>query len=49
MIENNVKNDNPEIDEPPPILSSWKQIYGIVFLNLVLLIILFYIFTEVFS
>jgi len=37
------------IEEKPPILSSWKQLYTIVFLNLVLLVILFYVFTLVFS
>ena len=37
------------VEEKPPILKSWNQLYAIVFLNLVLLVILFYIFTEYFS
>ncbi len=41
------KKDNA--DEKPPVLKSWKQVYSVVFLNLVILIILFYIFTRIFS
>jgi len=37
------------IDEKPPVLKSWKQVYTVVFLNLVVLIILFYLFTKIFS
>ena len=40
---------NRTVEEKPPILSSWKKIYTIVFGNLVLLIILFYLFTKYFS
>lgn len=36
-------------DEKPPILSSWNQLYGLVLLNLIVLIVLFYIFTKSFS
>ncbi|MGE5412455.1 MAG: hypothetical protein ACM3MI_15960 [Clostridiales bacterium] len=36
-------------EERPPILSSWRQLYLLVFLNLVVLIILFYTFTKLFS
>ena len=48
MAEHN-KNNEEIVEENPPILSSWKQLYTIVFLNLVVLIVLFYVFTEVFS
>jgi hypothetical protein len=36
-------------DPPPPILGSWNKIYGIVFLNLVILTFLFYLFTKAFE
>lgn len=38
-----------EIEEKPPVFKSWRTLYWLVFLNLVLLIILFYIFTKVFE
>lgn len=37
------------IEEKPPVLSSWNQLYAIVLINLVVLIVLFYIFTKAFS
>ncbi len=37
------------IEEKPPFLSSWKKVYSIVFLNLVVLVILFYLFTKYFG
>jgi hypothetical protein len=33
------------IEEKPPVLKSWRQLYTVVFINLVVLIVLFYIFT----
>jgi hypothetical protein len=36
-------------EEKPPILKTWNNIYTLVFLNLVILIIFFYIFTKVFE
>jgi hypothetical protein len=39
----------PDGEEPPPIGRSWRVIYTVVIGNLVLLIILFYVFTRVFS
>ncbi len=46
----NERIENKEIDqEKPPILSSWKRLYTVVLLNLVLLIVLFYIFTKAFD
>ncbi len=42
--------ENKETDqEKPPILSSWKRLYTVVLLNLVLLIVLFYLFTKAFD
>jgi hypothetical protein len=41
------KKQNEE--EKPPILKTWNNIYTLVFLNLVILIIFFYIFTKVFE
>lgn len=42
------KNDFNE-EEKPPILKSWNRIYFIVFLNLIILMILFYWFTVTFE
>jgi hypothetical protein len=36
-------------EEKPPILSSWKRLYTLVLLNLLLLIVLFYLFTKIFD
>jgi hypothetical protein len=36
-------------DLPPTIFKSWKRLYGIVFLNLVILVLLFYLFTKAFE
>jgi hypothetical protein len=36
-------------EEPPPILSSWSALYILVLAGLVTYILLFYIFTKVFS
>jgi hypothetical protein len=44
------KNSKEETEgEKPPFLSSWNRIYVLVFLNLILLIILFYLFAKIFS
>jgi hypothetical protein len=48
MDPQQIKNENM-IEEKPPILKSWNQLYTIVFLNLVILVVLFYLFTEYFS
>jgi len=48
MAVNN-QDKNEIVEEKPPVLSSWKQLYTIVLLNLVVLIILFYVFTRMFS
>ena len=36
-------------EEQPPILSSWNQLYAVVFFHLVFLIVLFYLFTRLFN
>ncbi len=36
-------------EEPPPFLGTWRRVYGAVLLFLASLILLFYIFTRVFS
>jgi len=41
--------DNDIIEEKPPILSSWNKIYFFVLLNLFVLIVLFYSFSEAFK
>jgi hypothetical protein len=45
--ELNEKNDVQE--EPPPILKSWKNIYWLVFGNLIFWIALFTLFTWMFK
>jgi len=37
------------IDDKPPFLGSWNKIYLFVFGELVILILLFYLFTKAFS
>ena len=37
------------LDEKPPILSSWKQLYSIVFGFLIFQVVIYYIFTKFFS
>ncbi|MDH4036182.1 MAG: hypothetical protein OEY32_11140 [Candidatus Krumholzibacteria bacterium] len=39
----------PDGEERPPIGGSWRVLYAVVIGNLVLLIILFYVFTRAFS
>lgn len=48
MANNNPPDQNLN-DPPPPILGGWKKLYAFVFMNLVILVILFYIFTRVFE
>jgi len=43
------KADAAENRERIPFFSSWKRLYAAVLLNLVFLIALFYLFTEVFK
>ncbi len=40
---------NSHEEENPPILKSWKNLYFAVIANLILLIILFYIFKKIYS
>jgi hypothetical protein len=49
MNQNQTKDKTEPEEESPPFLKSWNNIYSLVFLNLVVLIILFYIFTKVFE
>ena len=39
----------PDNEEQPPIGGSWRVLYAVVIGNLVLLIVLFYLFTRAFS
>ncbi|HYP52891.1 MAG TPA: hypothetical protein VEQ42_05090 [Pyrinomonadaceae bacterium] len=42
--------DEPGADEgPPPFGGSWARLYALVLGNLVLLIVLFYVFTKAFA
>ena len=37
------------IEEPPPILGTWRRLYTAVLVYLAVLIVLFYVFTRVFN
>jgi hypothetical protein len=46
-------NDEPAdkevIDEPPPFLGTWPRVYAMVMVFLVVVIIVFYVFTQAFA
>lgn len=42
-----MKEENTE--EAPPILGSWKNLYWLVIGNLAFMILLFYLFTEIYK
>lgn len=44
-----IDNSKINIEDKPPFLKSWNKIYLVVFGELVVLILLFYLFTQVFS
>ena len=49
-MTNQIQNNEEKlIEEKPPVLSTWNQLYLIVFVNTVILILLFYLFTKMFS
>jgi len=49
-MKNQILNEEEKLtEEKPPALSSWNQLYLIVFINTVILILLFYLFTKMFS
>lgn len=43
------ENDKKNTEVPPPILGTWKKMYAAVLLNLIFLVIIFYIFTRAFE
>jgi hypothetical protein len=49
----NAKKQVPPVqtaeDEQPPVLGSWRRVYGVVVAELCLLIALFYLFTRAFE
>ncbi len=49
MKSHPTKDEGTTEEEKPPVLKTWNNIYALVFLNLVVLIIFFYIFTKVFE
>jgi hypothetical protein len=46
---NQLNSEDGSIDEKPPILGSWKNIYLVVLLNLTAVIIFLYFFSEAFQ
>lgn len=49
MNDNLEPKGTNEQTEPPPILGSWKNMYAFVIGQLIVLIVLFYLFTKYFS
>lgn len=49
MNKEQTEHRNTDEEERPPVLKTWNNVYLLVFLNLVVLIIFFYIFTKVFE
>jgi len=43
------KDKKAKDEEKPPLFSSWKRLYALVLLNLIVLIVLFYLFTKAFE
>ncbi len=39
----------PELDDRPPLLGSWRNIYLVVLANLGLLVVLFYVLTRLYT
>lgn len=48
MSEKNISGQDTQ-NEKPPIFKSWKRLYTFVVVQLVVLILLFYIFTKAFE
>jgi hypothetical protein len=48
-MQNNKENNIVDEESPPPFLKTWNNLYTLVLGNLVVLIVLFYIFTKVFE
>lgn len=42
-------DERREREEPPPFGGSWKSLYTVVLVNLLVLVALFYLFTRYFS
>ena len=47
MTENSDLTEQSDIEEKPPFGKSWNSLYGIVILNHLVLIIIFFILTSV--
>jgi len=45
--ESNIIKNKEE--SPPPFLGRWRNVYGLVLVNLAMMVVLFYIFTKVFE
>jgi hypothetical protein len=40
------RDESPPDDEPPPVLGSWKRLYGAVLLNALLVMALVFVFSR---
>jgi hypothetical protein len=48
MAKDNIAIDK-NTEEPPPIFGSWKKLYSIIILNVFILIVLLYFFSQAFK
>ena len=48
-MQEDSRERRPDAEDPPPFGRSWAALYAAVLLALALMVVLFYIFTRVFS
>ena len=49
LVVSDQSSPHDQLSEPPPLLGSWPRLYGLVIVNLLVLISLFYLLTKVYS
>lgn len=47
--ERDMNAHDPHVNQPPPILGSWRNLYTAVLVALAIEVVLFYLFTRMFS
>jgi len=45
MIEPEIESKETESELPPPVMKSWKRLYSLILINLLVLIVIFYLIT----
>ena len=46
MTLDDAREDKPIVDEPPPVLGTWPNVYRVVLAYLAVVIFLFWLFTK---